>query len=74
MARLAPGEGIDDTASLARRLAERLCAETVAADADAVDAAFIDGMSAGLLQLSDAISEQYLINRNRLASSYRIDE
>jgi uncharacterized alpha-E superfamily protein len=74
MVRLAPGEGIDDEALPARRSAERLWAGTVAADAQAVDAAFIDNISSGLQQLSDEISDQYLVNRNRLAPSYRVDE
>jgi uncharacterized circularly permuted ATP-grasp superfamily protein/uncharacterized alpha-E superfamily protein len=69
-----PSDSMEDAAPPSRRLAERLWAETVAADADSVDYAFIERINAGLSQLSEAISDQYLVNRNRLASSHRIDE
>jgi uncharacterized circularly permuted ATP-grasp superfamily protein/uncharacterized alpha-E superfamily protein len=74
LTRAVPTDSAEDGVSPARRLAERLWAETVAADADSVDAAFIAHINSGLSQLSDAISGQYLVNRNRLASSHRIDE
>ncbi|MEJ0061143.1 MAG: alpha-E domain-containing protein [Terricaulis sp.] len=47
-----PGEAADETASLARRLAERLSAETIAADAASVDRAFVERINIGLLGLS----------------------
>ena len=69
-----PGESADDTVSRARRLAVRLSAEAVAAEAAEIDAAFVERMKAGLLDLSDAISDRYLVNRDRLAFSARADE
>jgi uncharacterized circularly permuted ATP-grasp superfamily protein/uncharacterized alpha-E superfamily protein len=69
-----PGESADESASLARRLAERLSAETIAADAASINRGFVDRLSGGLLDFSDAISERYLVNRNRLAFSFRLDE
>ncbi|HVZ98979.1 MAG TPA: circularly permuted type 2 ATP-grasp protein [Caulobacterales bacterium] len=74
MARQMPGEGADESASLARRLVERLSAEMIAIEADSVDAGFVARVRAALLELSDALSERYLVNRNRLAFSYRVDE
>jgi uncharacterized alpha-E superfamily protein len=69
-----PGEGADEEVSPARRLAERLSAETIVSDADAVDLNLLARLRMELLALSDAISDRYLINRDRLAYSLRIDE
>ena len=70
---LLPGE-VDEDVSPCRRLAERLSAETIAIEADQVDAAFVAGLRGDLESLSDAISERYLVNRERLAFSFRADE
>jgi uncharacterized alpha-E superfamily protein len=70
---LMPGEAADET-SPAKRIAEKLSAEAIAADPGAVDAEFIAHMKVGLMDLSDAISDRYLSNRDRLAFSFRIDE
>ncbi|MES1199664.1 MAG: circularly permuted type 2 ATP-grasp protein, partial [Pseudomonadota bacterium] len=69
-----PGEAADEAVSPARRLAVRLNAEVVAAEAAHIDAAFVANLKEGLLGLSDAISDQYLVNRDRLAFSFRADE
>ena len=69
-----PGEAADDEPSPARRLAERLSAETIVSDAGAVDVALLGRLRTELLALSDAISDRYLVNRDRLAYSLRIDE
>lgn len=74
LVRLLPGEAPDDTPSHVFRLAERLSAETIASEADDVDAAFVERLSADLQSLSDALSERYLVNRDRLAFSFRADE
>jgi uncharacterized alpha-E superfamily protein len=69
-----PGESVDDEPSHARRVAEKLSAEVVAADPGAVTADFIAHMKVGLMDLSDAISDRYLVNRDRLAFTFRVDE
>lgn len=68
-----PGESADET-SPAKRIAEKLSAEAVAADPGAVSAEFIARMKVGLMDLSDAISDRYLANRDRLAFTFRVDE
>jgi uncharacterized alpha-E superfamily protein len=74
LVRQMPGEGVDEAQSPVRRLAERLSAETIAAEAPAVDLTFIARMRTELLDLSEAISDRYLVNRDRLAFAFRIDE
>ena len=69
-----PGEGADETASNARRLAERLNARARAREAGDVDRVLIAALREDLYNLSDVISERYLSNRDRLAFSFRADE
>jgi uncharacterized circularly permuted ATP-grasp superfamily protein/uncharacterized alpha-E superfamily protein len=74
LVRLLPGEGVDEPLSKVLRLAERLSAETIAIDAAEVDAAFMASLREDLHNLSEALSERYLVNRERLAFSFRADE
>ncbi len=69
-----PGELAHEEMSPARRIAEKLHAETVAADPGEVTLEFVARMRRGLMELSDAISDRYLANRDRIAFSFRIDE
>jgi hypothetical protein len=69
-----PGEAGHEGLPPARRIAEKLHAETVAADPGAVTPEFIERMRRGLMELSDAISDRYLANRDRMAFSFRVDE
>jgi uncharacterized circularly permuted ATP-grasp superfamily protein/uncharacterized alpha-E superfamily protein len=69
-----PGESTDETSSPARRIAERLTGEVAGADAKSVDAPFLERLSGQLCDLSDALSQRYLVNRERLAFSFRVDE
>jgi uncharacterized alpha-E superfamily protein len=69
-----PGESSEEASSPARRLVERLAGEVAGADAKAVDAPFLERLSAGLRDLSDELSQRYLVNRERLAFSFRVDE
>lgn len=68
-----PGESAEEP-SAARRIADKLSAEIVAADPGSVSAEFIVRMKSSLMDLSDTISERYLVNRDRLAFTFRVDE
>jgi uncharacterized alpha-E superfamily protein len=69
-----PGEGADETATNAGRLAERLSARAIAREAGDVDRSLIANLREDLYTLSDVIAERYLSNRDRLAFSFRADE
>jgi uncharacterized circularly permuted ATP-grasp superfamily protein/uncharacterized alpha-E superfamily protein len=60
--------------SLARAIVMRLCEAVAKTEAGGVDSALLQTLSADLRALSDAISERYLVNRDRMAFSFRVDE